>query len=216
MPRCPHTGGTWDSARVSAKPRVCDIIQNGWITFSKAQRTVLAMYDYRFAGASLTAWAQLRHTWIAMNKVVETRLGEIGATPESIAVLWACRDFPGPLHPAEIARLVFRAPHTVAALLNRMEKEGLVERIPKRPGHPYTEVKLTRKGEDACGPAVEILKDVIAETMSVMTDEQLEQLGEMLKPLQLKSLDMLHMKLKESPGNPGAVAMPDKRSQKGE
>ncbi len=174
------------------------------------------MYDYRFGGASLTAWAQLRHTWIAMNKVVEAKLGEIGATPESVAVLWACRDFPGVLHPAEIARLVFRAPHTVAALLNRMEREGLVERVPKKPGHPYTEVRLTPKGEEACAPAIEILKEAIAETMSVLTDEQLEQLGDLLRPLQLKSLDMLHMKLKSSPGNPEAVNMPDVRSGRGE
>jgi DNA-binding MarR family transcriptional regulator len=168
------------------------------------------MYDYRFAGASLTAWAQLRHTWIAINKVAEVRLGKIGATPESIGILWACRDFPGPLRPAEIARLVFRAPHTVAGLLKRMEREGLVVRIPKKPGHPYTEVKLTPKGKKACAPAIEILKDVIAETMSVMSEEELEQLEELIRPLQLKALEMLNMKLKTSPGNPEAVTMPVK------
>jgi len=168
------------------------------------------MYDYKFAGASLTAWAQLRHAWIAMNKVAEIRLGEIGATPESIAILWACRDFPGPLRPAEIARLVFRAPHTVAGLLKRMEKEGLVIRIPKKPGHPYTEVKLTPKGKKACAPAIEILKDVIAETMSVMSEQELEKLGELIRPLQLRALEMLNMKLKQSPGNPEAVTMPVK------
>ena len=168
------------------------------------------MYDYKFAGASLTAWAQLRHTWIAVNRVTETRLGEIGATPESVGILWACRDFPGPLRPAEIARLVFRAPHTVAGLLKRMEREGLIVRIPKRPGHPYTEVKLTPKGKKACAPAIEILKDVIAETMSVMSEEELEQLGKLTRPLQLKALEMLHMQLKPSPGNPEAVTMPVK------
>jgi len=168
------------------------------------------MYDYKFSGASLTVWAQLRHTWIAMNKVAETRLGEIGATPESIAILWACRDFPGPLRPAEIARLVFRAPHTIAGLLKRMEKEGLVVRIPKKPGHPYTEVKLTPKGKKACAPAIEILKDVIAETMSVMSEEELEKLGELIRPLQLRALEMLNMNLKQSPGNPEAITMPVK------
>jgi len=168
------------------------------------------MYDYKFAGASLTSWAQLRHTWIAMNKVAETRLGEIGATPESIAILWACRDFPGPLRPAEIARLVFRAPHTIAGLLKRMEKEGLVIRIPKKPGHPYTEVKLTPKGKKACAPAIEILKDVIAETMSVMSEEELEKLGELIRPLQLRALEMLNTSLKQSPGNPEAITMPVK------
>jgi len=168
------------------------------------------MYDYKFSGASLTVWAQLRHTWIAMNKVAETRLGEIGATPESIAILWACRDFPGPLRPAEIARLVFRAPHTIAGLLKRMEKEGLVIRIPKKPGHPYTEVKLTAKGKKACAPAIEILKDVIAETMSVMSEEELEKLGELIRPLQLRALEMLNTSLKQSPGNPEAITMPVK------
>ena len=168
------------------------------------------MYDYKFAGASLTSWAQLRHTWIAMNKVAETRLGEIGATPESIAILWACRDFPGPLRPAEIARLVFRAPHTIAGLLKRMEKEGLVIRIPKKPGHPYTEVKLTPKGKKDCAPAIEILKDVIAETMSVMSEEELEKLGELIRPLQLRALEMLNTSLKQSPGNPEAITMPVK------
>jgi DNA-binding MarR family transcriptional regulator len=168
------------------------------------------MYDYKFAGASLTAWAQLRHTWIAINKVAEVRLGKIGATPESIGILWACRDFPGPLRPAEIARLVFRAPHTVAGLLKRMERQGLVVRIPKRLGHPFTEVRLTPKGKKACAPAIEILKDVIAETMSVMSDKELEQLGESIRPLQLKALEMLNMQLKTSPGNPEAITMPVK------
>ena len=176
----------------------------------------MTMYDYKFAGESLTAWAQLRHTWIAMNKVVEIRLGEIKATPESIAILWACRDFPGPLRPAEIARLVFRAPHTVAGLLKRMEREGLVVRIPKKPGHQFTEVKLTDKGKRACAPAIEILKDVIAETMSVMSEEELKQLEELIRPLQLKALDMLNAKLKQSPGNPEAITMPVKVRKRNE
>jgi len=168
------------------------------------------MYDYKFGGASLTAWAQLRHTWIAMNKVAETRLLEVESTPETVGVLWACRDYPGPLHPAEIARLVFRAPHTVVGILNRMEKEGLVVRIPKEPGHPFTEVKLTAKGEEACAPAIDILKDVIAETMSVLSEEELEQLLKLTRVLLLNALDMLHMKLKPSPGAPEEVTMPVK------
>ena len=168
----------------------------------------MTMYDYKFAGESLTAFAQIRHTWFAINKVAESRLHEYNSTPETVAVLWACRDFPGPLHPAEIARLVFRAPHTVVSLLNRLEKEGLIVRVPKSPGHPHTEVKLTPKGKEACAPRVEALKDVIAETMSVMSDEELKQLGSLLKVLEAKALEMLRMKLKPAPGRPQDVAMP--------
>lgn len=176
----------------------------------------MTMYDYEFGGASLTAFAQLRHTWLAINKVTETRLLEVDSTPETVAVLWACRDYPGPLHPAEIARLVFRAPHTVAGMLNRLEKEGLIARIPKEPGHPFTEVKLTPKGEEACSPRIDILKDVVAEVMSALSDEELEQLGELTRVLQTKALEMLHAKLKPSPGNPEQVTMPVKPSGRSE
>ena len=168
----------------------------------------MTMYDYEFGGMSLTAFAQLRHTWLAINKVAESRLLEVDSTLETVGVLWACRDYPGPLHPAEIARLVFRAPHTVAAMLNRLEKEGLIVRIPKEPGHPFTEVKLTRKGEEACSPRIDILKHVIAEVMSALSDEELEQLGKLTRALQKKALEMLHAKLKPSPGNPELVTMP--------
>ena len=174
----------------------------------------MAMYDYKFGGVSLTAWGQIRHTWLAMIKVAEARLLEVNSTHETVGVLWACRDYPGPLHPAEIARLVFRAPHTVVGMLNRMEKEGLIVRIPKEPGHPFTEVKLTAKGEEACSPRVEILKDVIAEIMSVLSEEELEQLLELTGVLLLKALDMLHMKLKPSPGRPEEVTMPVKVHEK--
>jgi DNA-binding MarR family transcriptional regulator len=170
----------------------------------------MIMYDYRFGAASLTAWAQLRHTWIAMNRVAENRLLEVESTPETVGVLWACRDYPGPLHPAEIARLVSRAPHTVAAMLSRLEREDLIVRVPKAPGHPFTEVKLTAQGEKACLTRIEVLKDVIAETMAVLSEEELEQLVELAKGLQLKALDMLHAKLRPSPGNPEEVTMPIK------
>jgi hypothetical protein len=154
----------------------------------------MIMYDYEFGAASLTAWAQLRHTWIAMSKVAETRLLEVDSTPETVGVLWACRDYP----------------HTIAAMLNRLERQGLIERIPKAPGHPFTEVRLTRKGEKACSPRIEILKDVIAETMSALSEGELVQLMEVTRELQLKALDMLKMKLKASPGNPELVTMPVK------
>jgi len=52
--------------------------------------------------------------------------------------------------------------------------------------------------------------------MSVMSEEELEKLAELIRPLQLRALEMLNMKFKPSPGNPEAVTMPvkvHKRSQ---
>jgi DNA-binding MarR family transcriptional regulator len=168
------------------------------------------MYDYKFAAVSLAAWAQIRHAWLAMSKVAEARLHEVDSTHESVGVLWACREYPGPLYPAEIARLVFKEPHTVVALLNRLEEQGLIRRIPKGPGRPFTEIKLTSRGKKACSQRVDIVKDAVAEIMSALSDEELEQFIKLTRALQMKAIEMLHIELKPSPGRPEEITMPVK------
>ncbi len=165
------------------------------------------MYDLQFADKKLTTWALLRQTWSLMEKLAETRLAKVKLTPEKVAVLWACMDRPGPLIPAEIARIVSRESQSVTGLLNRMEREGLVKRIPKRKGRPFTEIKLTQKGEEACKAGVDILKKVIADVMSTPTEGQLDQLREPLLAIRGKVLDDLHIELSEfTREGPGAAA----------
>ena len=96
------------------------------------------MYDLEFSDSAMTTWTMLRQTWTAVNKMAEVKLAKVGLTPEKAAVLWLCRDYSGTLTPAEIARYLFRENQTIAGLLNRMESEGLVKRVPKRKGHPFT------------------------------------------------------------------------------
>jgi DNA-binding MarR family transcriptional regulator len=167
------------------------------------------MYDFRFEDEALTTWTTLRQTWIAVNKVAELKLAKVKLTPEKAAVLWACRDYPGTLIPAEIARLMFRENQTIAGLLNRMEKEGLVRRVPKRKGHPFTEVKITDKGRKVCDPGVEILKTTITKSMACLSHEQQEQLRKILGVLREKMLQDMHVEPRKpagyGPGEPISV-----------
>jgi MarR family transcriptional regulator, organic hydroperoxide resistance regulator len=169
------------------------------------------MYDFEFTETAMGTWAVLRQTWIAVNKAAELKLAKVGLTPEKAAVLWACKVYPGTLTPAEIARLVFRENQTIAGLLNRMEKEGLVTRVPKRKGHPFTEVKLTPKGEKLSGPAVEILSALIKGLVAEMPVEEQKQLQKSLKKLRQKMMDEMHMELDKGPsafaGKPIAVKL---------
>lgn len=151
------------------------------------------MYDFQFPDTALTTHAMLRQTWAAVNKLAETKLAKVGLTPEKVAVLWACRDYPGMLTPAEIARLVFRENQTVAGLLNRMEKEGFVKRVPKRKGHPFTEIKLTPKGEKACAPGIAIMKGVVKELAADMSAEKQKQLQNLLRIMRDRALQDLRI-----------------------
>jgi DNA-binding MarR family transcriptional regulator len=157
------------------------------------------MYDLQFNEMSMTTWTMLRQTWIAINKIAEVKLAKVGLTPENAAVLWLCRDYKGTLTPAEIARLLFRENQTIAGLLNRMEKDGFVKRVPKRKGHPFTEVKLTPKGEKACDPGIEIYKKVVNGAMSNMSEAEQKRLQESLRPLRDKMLEELHMEEAKAP-----------------
>lgn len=157
------------------------------------------MYDFEFEEMAMGTWAALRQTWISVNKVAELKLAKVGLTPEKAAVLWACRDYPGTITPAEIARLMFRENQTIAGLLNRMEKEGLVSRIPKRKGHPFTEVKMTPKGEKLVGPGVEVFKGIIKGLVSGMSVEEQKQLQQLLKSLRQRMLDEMHMEIDKQP-----------------
>jgi DNA-binding MarR family transcriptional regulator len=157
------------------------------------------MYDFEFTETAMGTWAVLRQTWIAVNKAAEIKLAKVGLTPEKAAVLWACREYPGTLTPAEIARLVFRENQTIAGLLNRMEKEGLVTRVPKRKGHPFTEVKLTPKGEKLSGPGIEILSALIKGLVADVPVEEQKQLQKSLRKLRQKMMDEMHMELDKGP-----------------
>jgi DNA-binding MarR family transcriptional regulator len=158
------------------------------------------MYDFEFEETAMGTWAMLRQTWIAVNKAAEVKLAKVGLTPEKAAVLWACKAYPGTLTPAEIARLVFRENQTIAGLLNRMEKEGLVTRVPKRKGHPFTEVKITSKGEKLASPGIEVYKGLIKGLVSGLSVDEQKQLQKLLKVLRQKMLDEMHMDLDKGPG----------------
>ena len=157
------------------------------------------MYDYRFSDAALTGWVLLSQTWSAAYKAMERRLAGGGLTPEKLDALWACRAYPGPLIPAELSRVLFRENQTISGLVSRMEREGLVKRVPKGKGQPFTEIQITAKGEELCRPGIEVAMALIARVMSALSPEELEQLQELLRKLRQNTLEELEIELMAPP-----------------
>jgi len=127
---------------------------------------------------------------------VETRRllkAKIALTREKVTILQLATTYEIPLTPAEISRSLFRDSQTIAGLLSRMEREGLVTRAPKRKGKPFTEVRATAKGEELCGSGVKILVSTLMEITSCLSPEELEQLLKLLRKIRGKALGELHM-----------------------
>ena len=159
------------------------------------------MYDYQIPDARLAAWSLLFQAFYAARKAEERRLfkAKVGLTHEKLTILQLATLYEDPLTPAEISRSLFRESQTIAAMLSRMEREGLVKRVPKRKGKPYTEVIATAKGKELCGPAVEVTISFAMELMSCLSAEELEQLQKLLRKIRQKALDQLYIELLPPP-----------------
>jgi DNA-binding MarR family transcriptional regulator len=151
------------------------------------------VYDLEFSDTALTTYILVRQAWLAINRVAEARLAKVGLTPEKFLVLWTCRDYRGPLIPAEIARIAHRENQTIAGLLNRMEKEDLVRRIPKQKGHPYTEVKITAKGRKLVDAGLPVFKSIVSDLIADMPAQKQKECQEWHRELRDKALDKLHL-----------------------
>ena len=166
------------------------------------------MYDYTFSHEAFTTSVLLGQAWQTMYNTLESKLAKTDLTPQQAYVLWFCKYYPGPgpLTPAEIARMLFRKSQSIAGLLARMEREGLVKRVPKRKGHPFTEVQITAEGEKRLGDGRKVLLACTEKFMSSLSAEEDEQLRKLLRKVRENGLKELREELTPVPGlAPGEV-----------
>lgn len=156
-------------------------------------------YDYQFADPLLTTWLLLEQTWAAVYKAGERNLAKVGVTPEKAHLLWVCHHYRGLMTPAELSRLLFRENQSISGLLDRMEKEGLIERVPKRKGRPFTEVKITAKGKELLSPSMERSSAIGKKLMGSLSAEELEQLQKLLRKIRQVALEELRIELVPGP-----------------
>ena len=153
------------------------------------------VYDFELSDTGLSTFLVVCQSYKSMSKLAGARLGKVGLTSESLGVLWACRDYPDTVIPAEISRMIYRENNSVAVLLNGLEKDGHISRIPKRKGQPYTEIKITQKGLQALASGTAILKDVVTKLTSGLSPEEHEQLQRLGRQLRDKALQELHLEV---------------------
>lgn len=149
------------------------------------------MYERQFADPVFAAWMQLGRTYRICNRVLEKELLKVNLTPPYLSVLWICDDYHGPLTAAELSRLSFRETHTLAGVLARMERDGLITRTPKRKGQPLRAIQLTAKGEALLRPGKQVLLSVVAHGWSSLSEEEVEQFRKLLQEVQQKGIERL-------------------------
>jgi len=137
-------------------------------------------------------WAMLNQVYWAMVRVTENELRPIGLSMIGAAVLFLVKSAKTPTTPAQLSRWLFREPHTVSGLLNRMEKQGLIRKTKDLQRKNLVRVALTEKGEKAYQQQSEMR--IIRKLLSSLSPKQRNNLTTYLRTLRSSALDELVVK----------------------
>ena len=158
------------------------------------------MQDRMIADKELQLWVLLLRTEEVIWKVRQRELNAHDISLIGAGALIVIRALEGQATPAKIARWLFREPHSVAGLLNRMEKQGLVRRTKDLDRKNLIRVTLTDKGEQVCDLVSE--RGTLHRILSGLPEEQRRQLESILHILLDQALKELAMEVNLPSGLP--------------
>ena len=124
-------------------------------------------------------------------KAISEAVRKHGCTREQFEVLWACELSARPITPAELSRWTFRQPHSVVGLLNRMEKQGLIERRRNNSGPKRTLVSPTQKGREIFNVAYPAMIHVVNNIGHQFPEDEMLQFTLFLKQVRDAALEEL-------------------------
>ncbi len=128
-------------------------------------------------------------------RINELRARELQLPPIEALVLSTISDIaPSEAIPAEISQRVFRRPHSASALLQRMEKKGLVERARNLEKKNMVRVTMTEKGQQVYRKSTR--EKSLHEAMAVLSEEERQQLRGLLEKLREEGFKALGMEQK--------------------
>ena len=147
------------------------------------------MSNLLYGDEDYALWWLIVQSRRAMHNVRRKELFQAGITPVEASVLFIVQAIGHKSTPAEIARWLFRKPHSVSSLLARMAKRGLVRKVSDLERKNQVRVIITEKGRDAYHQSTK--RESIHRMMSSLSDEQRRELRSSLQLLRDKALEEL-------------------------
>mgnify|MGYP001766171984 CR=1 FL=1 len=135
-----------------------------------------------FLNNSYNLYAHIYLTHKALFKARYREIRGLGITPMELALLTIVNGLGGAATPAEISHLIMRNRSTVSGLLNRMERNGLINRSGYEENKKLRKVTVTKKGQSALEKAGR--SDVLNDIVGSLPDDDFKQLWQLLDKLQ--------------------------------
>jgi len=135
-----------------------------------------------------------------MAKAREKELNKYGVTPSHSAVLYAINSIGSSVTISKLSKWLLREPHSISAILNRMEKAGLIK-VSKGKGsigaRSIVRITITNKGKQVYGKVIQ--RESTHQILSVLSEEERLQLKSLLLKLRDRAISSLWVKHTKPP-----------------
>jgi MarR family multiple antibiotic resistance transcriptional regulator len=135
------------------------------------------------------AWWEMSVTSLILQRAWGMELGQIGLTVPQTLVLIMVAGSPEPLTPMKLSKLLHREPHTISALLSRMEAQGLVKKERNLERGNWVRVTLTKKGKEAYQRQIVARK--VRNITECLSKQELDALNKINGKMRAKGIGLL-------------------------
>ena len=151
------------------------------------------MNDYclPFDDLIMQLWTLLCRSSYSIRRAREQELHKMGLTWIQAAVLHEMQNVEEPLTITQLARRLFREPHTISQLIVRMEKQGLLKKARDLKRKNVVRVLLTNKGEMLRAKSSD--SSLIREILSILPENEQKQLLIQLSKIYNEAINSIAM-----------------------
>lgn len=137
--------------------------------------------------SAFNLWVLLLQTRDAVHNARSKELRPYGVSPREAGTIRAILSIGKKATPAKIARWTYRKPHTIAGILMRMQKKGLIKRSKDLEAKNLIRISVSEKGKKAYNHALK--RETLHSIFGVLTEEERERLFESLSKIRDAALE---------------------------
>ncbi len=143
----------------------------------------------------MKSWLLIHQSHNLLNKSENAIFAKLGLTNRKHSVLLAIKNLPDPVTVTDVAQWLDRNPNGISMIIDRMEKDGLVNRVKNMPDRRAVRLTITRKGEELCEEASALTWQLFQNIFSELSEKELFNLSSILEKVRFRVLDFLKIDL---------------------
>lgn len=147
---------------------------------------------FGFDTPMLNTWLLVHQTFDMILKVEEKEFARIGLTPQYNGVLMALKYKKGKVTIKELANWLDKNSNSISTLIDRMQRDGLVERLESERDRREVHIALTEKGKEMSGKADILGWKIVNDVLGGVPEQDLRLLNAQLENIRGRAFAHLY------------------------